>query len=95
MSDFIVLEREPEVDEFKKELLPEDSKNYVFNTAFRCDTGGCGAQAYVKTTFKSGGELLWCMHHAREAESKLLPLLSSWYSEENRLKENRHKGSEN
>lgn len=95
MPEFTVLEREPEVDVFTKDLLPEDSKKYEFNTAFRCDTGSCGAQAYIKTTFKTGHHLLWCVHHAREAEAKLLPLLSAWYSEENRLKESRHKGSEN
>lgn len=80
---------------FQKTLLPEDSKDYIFDTSYRCDTKSCGAQAYIKTTFTSGGSLLWCVHHAREAESKILPLLSEWYSEENRLKENRHKGSEN
>lgn len=30
----------------------------------RCDR--CGAQAYVKVELKTGGELLFCAHHARE-----------------------------
>ena len=30
----------------------------------RCDR--CGAQAYVRVLLASGGELLFCAHHARE-----------------------------
>jgi len=30
----------------------------------RCDR--CGAQAYVRATLISGGELLFCGHHAKE-----------------------------
>lgn len=95
MSKFAVLERDPESSSFVKEILPIGADNFIFNTYFRCDKGRCGAQAYVKTTFKSGLYLLWCAHHVRELEDKLSPLLSAWYSEENRLKESRHKGSEN
>ncbi len=29
----------------------------------RCDR--CGAQAYLRVTLASGGELLFCAHHAR------------------------------
>jgi hypothetical protein len=30
----------------------------------RCDR--CGAQAYLRVELQSGGELLFCAHHARE-----------------------------
>ena len=35
----------------------------------RCDR--CGAQAYIRVTMTSGGELLFCAHHGRAHESKL------------------------
>ncbi len=37
--------------------------------ADRCDR--CGAQAYVRARLYSGGELLFCAHHAREHLPKL------------------------
>lgn len=37
--------------------------------ADRCDR--CGAQAYLRVTLPSGGELLFCAHHARAHEDKL------------------------
>ena len=35
----------------------------------RCDR--CGAAAQVRAVLSSGGELLFCGHHAREHEAKL------------------------
>ena len=35
----------------------------------RCDR--CGAQAYLRVELASGGELLFCAHHAREHGEKL------------------------
>ena len=37
--------------------------------ADRCDR--CGAQAYVRVTLPSGGELLFCAHHSKEHADKL------------------------
>lgn len=37
--------------------------------ADRCDR--CGAAAQVRAVLASGGELLFCGHHAREHESRL------------------------
>ncbi len=37
--------------------------------ADRCDR--CGAQAYVKMTMPSGGELFFCAHHARAHHDKI------------------------
>jgi hypothetical protein len=39
------------------------------SAADRCDR--CGAQAYVRVTLTSGGELLFCAHHGREHGEKL------------------------
>ncbi|MET7994088.1 hypothetical protein ABZU76_24660 [Amycolatopsis sp. NPDC005232] len=38
----------------------------------RCDR--CGAAAQVRAVLSSGGELLFCGHHAREHEAKLKEL---------------------
>ena len=38
-------------------------------TADRCDR--CGAQAYLRVELQTGGELLFCAHHAREHGEKL------------------------
>ncbi|AOS62490.1 DUF7455 domain-containing protein [Actinoalloteichus hymeniacidonis] len=40
--------------------------------ADRCDR--CGAAAQVRAVLPSGGELLFCGHHAREHESRLREL---------------------
>ena len=40
--------------------------------ADRCDR--CGAAARVRATLASGGELLFCQHHANEHEAKLMEL---------------------
>ncbi|AUZ87029.1 DUF7455 domain-containing protein [Arthrobacter sp. TmT3-37] len=52
----------------------------------RCDR--CGAQAYVRAVLSSsGGELLFCGHHARAVEANLKPLTSEWQDETKRLHE--------
>ena len=52
----------------------------------RCDR--CGAQAYVRAVLQSsGGELLFCGHHARAVEANLKPLTSEWQDETQRLHE--------
>ena len=40
-----------------------------FTALDRCDR--CGAQAYVRVQLISGGELLFCAHHAREHADKI------------------------
>jgi hypothetical protein len=40
--------------------------------ADRCDR--CGASARYRAVLRSGGELLFCSHHAREHEPKLREL---------------------
>lgn len=41
----------------------------MLDTTDRCD--GCGAQAYVEVTIY-GTDMLWCAHHWREYEEKLV-----------------------
>lgn len=56
------------------------------NALDRCDR--CGAQAYVRAVLEStGGELLFCAHHARAVEENLRPLTSQWHDETNSLLE--------
>lgn len=35
----------------------------------RCDR--CGAQAYIRVTLATGGELLFCAHHGKAHETRL------------------------
>ncbi|MFD1213332.1 hypothetical protein ACFQ36_14925 [Arthrobacter sp. GCM10027362] len=52
----------------------------------RCDR--CGAQAYVRVVLSSsGGELLFCAHHARQHEAQLRPIAAEWQDETGRLQE--------
>lgn len=54
------------------------------NATHRCDA--CGAQAYVRVVLEStGGELLFCAHHARANEEKLRPMAAQWQDETQRL----------
>ena len=53
------------------------------NAIDRCDR--CGAQAYVRATLLSGGELLFCGHHAKEYAEKLKPVSTSIQDETQRL----------
>ena len=51
--------------------------------ADRCDR--CGAQAYLRVELQSGGELLFCAHHAREHEAKLREVAVAIHDETERL----------
>lgn len=51
--------------------------------ADRCDR--CGAQAYLRVTLASGGELLFCAHHARAHQDKLQQVALNIQDETNRL----------
>ncbi|MBO3129599.1 DUF7455 domain-containing protein [Dermatophilus congolensis] len=52
-------------------------------SADRCDR--CGAQAYVRATLRSGGELLFCAHHAREHADRLTEIDATIHDETERL----------
>jgi len=49
----------------------------------RCDR--CGAQAYLRVELSSGGELLFCAHHAREHGDALRAVATSVHDETHRL----------
>lgn len=49
----------------------------------RCDR--CGAQAYVRVLLPTGGELLFCAHHARKYEPRLRELAAEIHDESDRL----------
>jgi hypothetical protein len=54
-----------------------------FTALDRCDR--CGAQAYVRVELTSGGELMFCAHHAREHAEKLQLVAASIQDETGRL----------
>lgn len=51
----------------------------------RCDR--CGAQAYLRVELASGGELLFCAHHAREHGDKLKQVAVAVHDETHKLGE--------
>lgn len=51
--------------------------------ADRCDR--CGAQAFLRVELRSGGELLFCGHHAREHGDKLKALAVNVVDETHKL----------
>ena len=57
--------------------------NQHLTAADRCDR--CGAQAYLRVTMPSGGELLFCAHHARAHQDKLQQVALKIQDETNRV----------
>ena len=55
----------------------------ALTVADRCDR--CGAQAYLRVTMPSGGELLFCAHHARAHQDKLQQVALKIQDETNRV----------
>ena len=53
------------------------------SAADRCDR--CGAQAYLRVELQSGGELLFCAHHAREHGPKLRKVATEFHDETHKL----------
>lgn len=53
------------------------------NAADRCDR--CGAQAYVRVTLSSGGELLFCNHHSKQHGDKLRQVALDIHDESEKL----------
>ncbi len=49
----------------------------------RCDR--CGAQAYLRVELQTGGELLFCAHHAREHGDKLKEIAVTVIDETHKL----------
>jgi hypothetical protein len=59
--------------------------------ADRCDR--CGAQAYLRVELQSGGELLFCAHHAREHGDKLKEIAVTVIDETGKLTDATPSGS--
>lgn len=55
----------------------------ALSAADRCDR--CGAQAYLRVELQSGGELLFCAHHAREHGDKLKEIAVNVVDETHKL----------
>ena len=55
----------------------------ALSAADRCDR--CGAQAYLRVELQSGGELLFCAHHAREHGDKLRTIAANVHDETHKL----------
>src|SRR3954452_20662217 len=55
----------------------------ALSAADRCDR--CGAQAYLRVELQSGGELLFCAHHAREHGDKLRQIAANVVDETHKL----------
>ncbi len=53
------------------------------NAADRCDR--CGAQAYLRVELVTGGQLLFCAHHAREHGDRLREVAATIHDETGRL----------
>ena len=49
----------------------------------------CGAQAYLRVELQSGGELLFCAHHAREHGDKLKEIAVTVIDETDKLSDSR------
>ena len=57
------------------------------NALDRCDR--CGAQAYVRATLATGGELMFCAHHGKEYAEKLKTVAVAIQDESERLVESK------
>jgi len=55
----------------------------ALTAADRCDR--CGAQAYLRVELQTGGELLFCAHHAREHGDKLREIAANVVDETHKL----------
>ena len=64
-------------------MVSTEDQTHELTAENRCDS--CGAQAYVRAVLESGGELLFCGHHASAHEEKLRPMVSLWQDERDRL----------
>ena len=58
------------------------------NALDRCDR--CGAQAYVRATLATGGELMFCAHHGKEYAEKLKTVAVAIQDESERLVESKN-----
>ena len=72
-------------------LSPEIPTTEPLMALDRCDR--CGAQAYLRVTLASGGELLFCAHHGKKYESGLRSVAAEIHDETARLSPAPHKAT--
>jgi hypothetical protein len=64
-------------------LSPEIPTTEPLMALDRCDR--CGAQAYLRVTLASGGELLFCAHHGKKYEQGLRSVAAEIHDETAKL----------
>ncbi|MBB1509165.1 hypothetical protein BJN44_02140 [Tessaracoccus sp. ZS01] len=67
-------------------MMTELATDPTLTAVDRCDR--CGAQAYLRVFLQSGGELLFCAHHAAAHKEKLLEVATRIQDETSRLNQN-------
>ena len=73
----------PEHPQERQALVTTAVASSALTAADRCDR--CGAQAYLRVELSTGGELLFCAHHAREHGDKLRAIAVSVHDETEKL----------
>lgn len=63
--------------------MTETAVNPTLTARDRCDR--CGAQAYLRVILRSGGELMFCAHHAAAHREKLTQVAERIQDETSRL----------
>jgi hypothetical protein len=70
-------------DRKKADVTTAVATSTPLTAADRCDR--CGAQAYLRVELLSGGELLFCAHHAREHGDALKEVAANMVDETQKL----------
>lgn len=65
--------------------IPAPNAAPVLNATDRCDK--CGAQAFVRTVYTSGHDLLFCKHHANQYSAAIASQAVSVHDESHLLNE--------
>ena len=73
--------------EMRPDVTTAVATSTPLTAADRCDR--CGAQAYLRVELQSGGELLFCAHHAREHGDKLKEIAVTVIDETGKLSDTR------
>lgn len=63
--------------------MTETALDPALTATDRCDR--CGAQAYLRVILPSGGELMFCAHHANAHREKLMQVAARIQDETARL----------
>ena len=84
-SDPATLHQSPNDRRNEADVTTAVATSAALTAADRCDR--CGAQAYLRVELQSGGELLFCAHHAREHGDKLKEIAVSFTDETHKLAE--------